>query len=186
MNDEQIIDLLEQRNERALAEIRNKYGKSCQTIAYRLLGSMPDADEIVNDTLLHTWNAIPPARPENLFSFIAAITRRGAINRYQLEHALKRGGQAEQDAVLEELDTCIPSDENVAKHVEQRQLREAVERFLCTLKPDVRAIMIQRYVNLHSVREIAEAYQISESKVKITLMRNRKKLRSFLEKEDWL
>ncbi|MBQ9906888.1 MAG: RNA polymerase sigma factor [Oscillospiraceae bacterium] len=186
MNDEQIIDLLEQRNERALAEIRNKYGKSCQTIAYRLLGSMPDADEIVNDTLLHTWNAIPPARPKNLFSFLAAITRRSAINRYQLEHALKRGGQAEQDAVLEELDTCIPSDENVVNHVEQRELRDAVERFLRTLKPDVRAIMIQRYVNLHSVREIAEAYQISESKVKITLMRTRKKLRSFLEKEDWL
>ena len=71
-------------------------------------------------------------------------------------------------------------------HVEQRELRDAVERFLRTLKPDVRAIMIQRYVNLHSVREIAEAYQISESKVKITLMRTRKKLRSFLEKEDWL
>ena len=186
MNDDQIIALLEERNERALVEIRDKYGKSCQTIAFRFLGNMPDADEIVNDTLLHTWNAIPPARPNNLFSFLAAVTRRGAINRYQLEHALKRGGQAEQDAVLEELDTCIPSDENVAKDVEQRELRDAVERFLRSQKPETRAIMIQRYVNLYSVREIAEAYQISESKVKITLMRTRKKLRSFLEKEDWL
>lgn len=186
MNDEQIIALLEQRSERALVEIKHKYGKSCQTIAYRLLGNMLDADEIVNDTLLHTWNAIPPAKPKNLFSFLAAITRRSAINRYQLDHAVKRGGRAEQEAVLDELDACIPSDENVEGNVEQHALSDAINRFLRTLKPETRAIMIQRYVNLHSVREIADAYQISESKVKITLMRTRKKLRSYLEKEEWL
>ncbi len=186
MNDDQIIALLEQRSERALVEIRHKYGKSCQTIALRFLGDTLDADEIVNDTLLHTWNAIPPAKPKNLFSYLAAITKRKAINRYEYEHAVKRGGKCEQNAVLDELASCIPSDENVPEKIEQQQLSAAINQFLRSLKALDRAIMIQRYVNLHSVREIAESYQISESKVKITLMRTRKKLRSYLEQEEWL
>ena len=183
MNDDQIIALLEARSERALDEIRQKYGKSCQTIAFRCLGNMLDADEIVNDTLLQTWNAIPPARPKKLFSFLAAITRRSAINRFQLEHAAKRGGMETAEAI-EELEDCIPSGENVMKQIEQRELSAALNSYLQTLKPEIRAIMVQRYVNLHSVREIADAYQISESKVTLVLMRARKKLRKYLEKEE--
>ena len=72
------------------------------------------------------------------------------------------------------------------KSVEQRELQSALNTFLRAEKPEIRAIMIQRYVNLHSVREIADAYQISESKVKLILMRTRKKLRKYLEKEEWL
>lgn len=185
MNDDQIIALLEARSERALAEIRQKYGKSCQTIAFRCLGNAMDADEIVNDALLHIWNAIPPAKPKNLFSFLAAVTRRSAINRYQLEHAAKRGG-GELNEALDELDDCIPAEDNIMKSVEQRELQAAIQSFLSLLKPEVRAIMVQRYVNLHSIREIADAYQISESKVKLVLMRTRKKLRKYLEKEEWL
>ena len=37
-----------------------------------------------------------------------------------------------------------------------------------------------------SVSEIAEKYQLSESKVKVTLMRVRKKLHKHLKKEGWL
>lgn len=186
MNDEQIIGLLEKRSERALAELRDKYGCGCRKIAYRFLGNHQDADEIVNDALLQAWNAIPPAHPENLFAFLAAITRRCAINRYQKEHAVKRGGRSEHAAALEELAECIPSEQNVERTIEQKELTDALNRFLLTLEPQARAMMVQRYVNLHAVREIADAYGLSESKVKITLMRSRKKLRSFLEKEEWL
>ena len=70
------------------------------------------------------------------------------------------------------------------KQIELRELSAALNSYLQTLKPEIRAIMVQRYVNLHSVREIADAYQISESKVKLVLMRARKKLRKYLEKEE--
>ena len=72
------------------------------------------------------------------------------------------------------------------KSVEQRELQSALNTFLRAEKPEIRAIMIQRHVNLHSVREIADAYQMSESKVKLILMRTRTKLRKYLEKEEWL
>ena len=186
MDDDQILSLLEQRNERALVEIRSKYGKSCRTIAYNLLGNTLDADEVVSDALMQTWNAIPPAHPENLFAFLASLTKRISVNRYKYEHAMKRGGVSDCAAALDELSECIPSRLDVEQKVEQRQLTEAINRFLAKQPPEARSILVQRYFMLHSVHEIADAYQISESKVKVTLHRMRKKLRIFLEQEEWI
>jgi len=42
---------------------------------------------------------------------------------------------------------------------------------------------MRRYWYLSSVREIAEEYGLSESKVKMTLLRLRSKLKTVLEKE---
>ena len=50
----------------------------------------------------------------------------------------------------------------------------------------MRAIMVQRYVRAMSVREIAELYGFSESKVKMTLLRARKQLKKHLEQEEWI
>ena len=186
MEDEQIIMLMEHRDERALDALREKYGKSCRSIAYRFAGDMLDADEIVNDTLYQAWRAIPPAHPENLSAFLSAITRRNAVNRYKMNHAQKRGGESAQALALDELADCLPSGQNVERRTEERALSEALNLFLRTLSPEMRAFMIERYVHLHSVREIAEAFHCTESKVKITLMRARKKLRKALEQEEWL
>ncbi len=184
-DDADIILLLEQRDEQALAALRKKYEKSCRTVALQYVESKEDADEILNDVFYQVWNAIPPAHPDNLFGFLAGLTKRIAISRFRLNHAAKRGG-GERAAVLEELADCLPAQQDVEQSVESRQLAAALNRFLADLKPDIRTVLVQRYVNLLPVKEIADTYQISESRVKSILFRARKKLRRFLEQEEWL
>ena len=53
MNDIEIIGLYNQRDQNAVGKTEEKYGRYCYTIAWNVL----------NDTWLDTWNAIPPARP---------------------------------------------------------------------------------------------------------------------------
>ena len=65
-------------------------------------------------------------------------------------------------------------------------LLAAYERFLDSLSSDVRTIFVERYTNLRTSREIAAEFRITESKVRITLMRTRKKLKAYLEKEGFL
>ena len=60
MEDRHIVELYLQRNERAIAETHTKYGRYCHYIAYNILSSNEDAEEIVNDTYLKVWNRIPP------------------------------------------------------------------------------------------------------------------------------
>lgn len=185
MDDRAIIELLRARDERGLAELRRKYGKSCKTVALRSVPSPEDAEEVVSDVLMQVWQAIPPAEPDDLFGFLANLTRRAAINRWHRDTAQKRGG-GERPAVLEELSECLPASEDVAGHAEQKALTAALNRFLTALPAEMRRVMVLRYVREQSVREIAAHGQISEAKVKSMLFRGRKRLRAFLEKEDWL
>ncbi|MBD5104056.1 MAG: hypothetical protein HDT47_04230 [Ruminococcaceae bacterium] len=49
MEDFEIIELFISRDERAVAEIKNKYGGICRSVALSMLRSPEDAEECVND-----------------------------------------------------------------------------------------------------------------------------------------
>ena len=75
MEDNKIVELYFQRNADAIKETDNKYGLYCFSIANNILHNKEDAEECVNDTWFHAWNAIPPQRPTKLRLFLAKITR---------------------------------------------------------------------------------------------------------------
>ena len=134
---------------------------------------------------MRLWNAIPPERPQNLFSYLCTVLRRISYNMREKQLAEKRGG-GQQSLVLDELSEVTADSRNVEDILTAHMLGEAVNHFLEGLKPDARSVFIQRYGNQRSVQQIAELYEISESKVKVTLMRTRKKLRAHLNKEGLL
>ena len=179
MEDREIVDLFWKRSEQALEESSRKYGSYCQTIAGHILDSREDAEECVNDTWLHAWNAIPPHRPERLSVFLGRITRNLAINLREKLRAAKRGGGV-TDAALDELAECIPSGRLVEDEVESKELSELINRFLDHLARQKRIIFVRRYWYLSSVKEIADSLKIGESKVKMTLLRTRNELRDYL------
>ena len=184
MNDSDLIALYFSRDESAAAETQKRFGGYCYTIAYNILGSAEDAEECVNDVLLRLWTHIPPAKPENLYAYIASVTRSAACSRLAAGKAQKRGG-GEIPLVLDELRDCTAPD-TVEQQLDRRRLSEAIGRFLGTLGPQHRIIFVQRYWYCCPVDEIAEELEITKSKVTVTLMRTRKKLRTYLEKEGFL
>ncbi|MBR4023298.1 MAG: RNA polymerase sigma factor [Ruminococcus sp.] len=185
MEDNQIILLFNQRNEHAITEITEKYGELCRKTASRILETKQDVDECVNDALMQMWNCIPPNHPTNLVAFLITITRNIALDRHKYNTRHKRG-KAQINLVLDELSDCIHSSEDVEESIEERLLVQSIERFLDTLSYDARTIFVQRYLVMLSVNEITIKYNLSVSKVKVTLMRVRQKLRKYLKQEGWL
>ena len=182
MEDKQIVDLYWERSESAITETEQKYGRYCYSIAFRILCNEEDSEECVNDTYLRAWNAMPSHRPNMLSTFLGKITRNISINRYERYSAKKRGlGQI--PLVLEELENCLPSNIKVEQAIEETVLVEVLNRFLSSLKAEKRKIFMQRYWYLSSIKEIAEEYRISASKVKMVLFRLRNDLKLLLEKE---
>ena len=184
MEDTQIVDLYWTRSEHAITETAAKYGKYCYAIAYRILANAEDADESVNDTYLDAWNAMPPHRPSLLSTFLGKITRRLSIDRWRKCSAEKRGS-GELPLALEELNDCIPARETVEQAIECKELAGAINGFLACLPETERDLFVCRYWFLASVRELGRKFQISESKVKTTLFRTRKKLSDYLQKEGY-
>ena len=186
MEDNRIVDLFWQRDETAITETENKYGRFCFSIANRILQNTEDARECVNDTFLAAWNAIPPHRPEILSTFLGKITRRLSLKKRRDSSADKRGGGS-VDISLDELEACIPSGQTVDESVDLAVLTEILNDFLAALPEEERRVFLRRYWYFDSVGEIAARFGFGESKVKMTLKRTRDKLRARLQKEDvWI
>lgn len=182
MDDRQIIALYNERSEAALSETVKKYGRYCRTVAYNILYNEEDSEECVNDTWLRAWESIPPQCPERLSAFLGKITRNLALNRYKHNTREKRGG-GQTLLVLEELVECVPGADSTEEAVEEALLVDVLNRFLEELPAEKRKIFMRRYWYLSSVKEIAEDFGLSESNVKMTLLRLRSKLKQTLEKE---
>ena len=179
MTDEQIIALYWQRDERAIAETQDRYGRYLHTVAEGFLADMGSCEEVVNDTYAKAWNCIPPQRPDPLKGFLARITRQLSINRLKESTRQKRGG-GQYDLALEELGQCVPA--SGADLTELTALRDALNQFLRQLSIEKRRVFIRRYWFMDSISEIACKFGIGESKVKSMLMRTREQLREFLKK----
>ncbi len=182
MEDSQIVELYWARSERAIPETADKYGRYCFSIAFNVLHNREDCEECVNDTYLHAWNAMPEQRPNKLSAFLGRITRNLALNRLETYTAEKRGaGQAA--LALDELRECVPTPDCTERVVDDLALAELFNRFLASLTAENRRIFMRRYWYLSPIKEIAAEYGLSESKVKMSLLRSRNTLRLLLEKE---
>lgn len=180
MDDLQIIELYFQRNEQAIKETDHKYGKLCHRIAYNILNNHEDSEECVNETYVGVWNAIPPTRPNNFMAFICKIARNLSLKRLEF---LRREKRSQAMIIsLEELEAVLP-DDRFAPDVSDENLGRLISQFLYRQKEDVRNVFIRKYYFFDSIREIAERYSLSESKVKNMLFYTRKRLKDYLVKE---
>ena len=182
MEDKSIVDMYWERNENAITETANKYGKYCFSIAYNILSDTEDAEESVNDSYLNAWNSMPPHRPAILSSFMGKITRFVSLKKWRDKRAQKRGSGSIHLA-YEELSECIPADGEIEDALETQELAEIVDAFLDTLPPAEQKVFICRYWYFDSISAISNQFGFSESKVKSMLHRTRKKLRSRLIEE---
>ena len=180
--DNEIIGLYWERNEAAITASADKYGDYCHSISYNILHNNEDAEECVNDTWLGAWKSMPPQRPERLSTYLGKITRNLSINRFKKYTAEKRGlGQTV--LVLSELEDCIPDQANVEQMIDEQILVKAINDFLYAQPEQKRNIFIRRYWHLFSIKDIAVAYGMSESKVASLLFRMRNDLKTYFEKE---
>ena len=182
MEDEKIIALYWDRDQTAIAETQQKYGRYCGSIAHNIVHDAQDAEECENETYWKAWQVIPPNRPHSLKAFLGKITRNLALHFWERNHAAKRGGNA-VDLALDELTECIPASDSVEQAADAAALQACLQSFLQQLPRATRIVFVQRYWYLNSIAEIAQKNGMGESKVKMMLLRTRKKLKAALETE---
>ena len=185
MDDKSIVDLYFRRNQEAITQTDQKYGRYCYSIAYNILTNKEDAEESVFDTYMAAWNAIPPHRPAVLTTFLGKITRHISIDRWRERVAAKRGG-GEVPLALEELKDCVAGMQNVEMDYERKEIVRAYVTFLDALPVTERKVFLCRYWYVESIETIADQFGFSQSKVKTMLHRTRAKLRKQLAEEGYL
>jgi len=183
MNEKDILKLFETRDERAIDECQKAYGNYCHSIALHILENQEDAEECVADTLLRAWNAIPPAKPRALASYLGTITRNLAYDGYRRKRQQKRGG-GEILLAFDEIEEAFSQNATPDEALDRKELAAVFNRFLSKLSERDRNILLARYYFLYPVKEIAEKHGKSEKYVRVVLARTLQKLKKYLEKEN--
>ncbi len=184
MRDAEIVELYWARDESAIKYSDEKYGRYCRKIATGILYSNEDSEECVNDTYLNAWDSMPPNRPERLSTYLGKICRNLAINLYEKLTAVKRCG-TEATSCIDELEEILSSGQDVEDTLNMQMLTQSINTFLGSLNADSRKIFVKRYWYMTSVKDIAKEQSVSESKVKMSLLRTREKLKDYLLKEGY-
>ncbi|MDE6728583.1 MAG: sigma-70 family RNA polymerase sigma factor [Oscillospiraceae bacterium] len=184
MTDSEIIELYNQRDERAVAETQTAYGRYCEKIAHNILGDRQEAQDCVNETLMKAWESIPPARPRIFSAYLAAITRNNAILRYRRETAAKRGSSS-VPLILDDFADVIPNGSSVEQTAEHREMLAEINRYLGSLPEVNRTIFALRFFCFEDIPDIADRLGLGKKAVSAILYRTKKQIRKHLEKEGY-
>ncbi len=178
IEDEKIIDLFSERSEQGIQELDIKYGKVCHKLSNNIVNNRQDAEECVNDAYLGAWNAIPPARPNPLLSYICKIVRNISLKSYYRKEAAKRNST--YTVAMEEIEACLADSNTVETEIEAKELARIIEDFLDTLTIENRVIFMRRYWFSDNCKDIAEFVGLTEKNISVRLTRIRQKMKDYL------
>lgn len=179
MTDNELIEMLENRNEEALRLLQEKYCPYCYAIAFNVLSDEEDAKEIVNDSFLDLWNSIPPAKPERLHSYLGTIVRHNAINLYHKRQTNKNRIMSSALPLDEATEKSYTDDKAISHLV----IGAAMDRFLESLSEKNRQVFVARFYYNSSIGDIARTLDMPAGSVKSVIHRTKKALKEFLDKE---
>ena len=182
MDDKQIIRLFNERSEDAIAATKEKYGSILGRIARNVLGDSEDAEECVNDAYLALWNSIPPQSPDPFGAYACKVAKNISLKKFRHNSAEKRNTY--YDASFDELADCLISNDSVEDGINEKELKEAIDRFLGKIKKVDRIFFVKRYWFAQEIAQIAEETGYDANYINVHLHRTREKLKAFLIKEN--
>ena len=196
MRDIDIIALFDRRDEQAIAELTNKHGRYCRAVAVGVLNNEQDADECLNDAYLKVWNSIPPAVPNDLRAYVAAVVRNTAIDRYRRNnagHVIPSDKTVSLDSLRDDQQPVTdPWTDPVGlggtgtqaadgRGTDDAYVTELIAEYLRGLKPKKRELFFARYYYGRSIEDIAAISKRPKGTVLSILKRVRDGLREFLK-----
>lgn len=173
--DAQILSCFQKRDPDALRMLAENYGAVLLSIACRFCDSRETAEECVNDAYLRLWNAIPPAAPSHLLGYASKTVRNVSLNRIASDRTAARIA----DTLCDELAESVPDPDVLA---DPEDLGPKIDAFLRTLSKDARVMFVLRYFCSEPLSSISEKTGASEAKIKSSLFRSRKLLKTYLNR----
>ena len=176
------IDLLVSGDRRAFAELVESSSPKVYALGLRMLGNEQDAEDILQETYLKAYKALPNFEKR---SSVSTWLFRIAANEALMQLRKRKAGvnlieiekdEENDEAPMEIIDwCCLPEQEMVST-----ETRAMLNNAAGELSPALRLVFQLRDVDGFSISETAEILGISEDAVKTRLVRARLKLREEL------
>jgi len=180
-NDKLLILLAKQGHESAFRELYETNYEMIYRLAYRYVKSLPDAEDILQETFIKAFKAIQKFDfniSSNFSAWIYQICVRCSYDYHRKRKKRKSDQTASLSEMYTEPEAQNSSPENLAI---SNQTMQQVKNAMNVLSPKQRIIFELRHLQHNALKEIADRMQVSPSTVKKQLERAVAKLRIQLE-----
>jgi RNA polymerase sigma-70 factor (ECF subfamily) len=171
----------------AFEALTNRYEQRVYGLAMRMLRQEQDAEDVTQQTFLSVLENLEGFRGEASFSTwvlriashaaLKIIRKRKGLNTVSLEEAAEPSDDSDSIPHPEFIADWRQSPEHL---VERNEVRRLLDEALARLDEKHRLVFLLRDVEGLSVKETADALELSEGNVKVRLLRARLQLREDL------
>lgn len=154
------------------------------TLAFRMTGSVQDAEDVLQTSFLNAYKAFPRFREKSsVYTWLYRIVLNTSRNHFRKWEKLRVDRYAEEKGIpLEEAYAGVNSFGQVEEEAFTNQIRETcLQMFMNCMPAKYRTVYTLRVMLHLSVKETAEVLEISADAVKTNLYRARKIAKSHLE-----
>lgn len=173
--DRMLVERAIENDAEAFSEIVRRHSSLVRAYVYRIVGSIADTDDIVQDAFVIAWRQLPGLRDQ---SAVRAWLMRIA-GREALAHVARRPTQVSLDGYEITVDIETQPERIAVRKAQLRALSAALDR----LKEDQRQCWLLREIAECSYAEISDQMNISQSTVRGLLSRARASIA--IEMEGW-
>jgi RNA polymerase sigma-70 factor (ECF subfamily) len=180
MNDVALLRHVADRQPEALEALYGRYASTLLALGKRILGSVSDAEETLQEVFLHVWNHATryDAGRSSVSTWLILITRSRAIDRLRTRKVVER---THETAVQENPAEHASPEGAEAVFVHER--RERVRSEMDKLPPEQRQVLELAFYEGLSQSEIAARADLPLGTVKTRTLLAMKKLRGALRDE---
>ncbi len=168
------------KNSMNIEEIIRKYSNYVYKIISNQMQNeltLEDKEEIISDIFFILWkNQNVIDKNKDLKPYIAGITKN--VIKTKLKNCVPK---YKNECDIEDFQNILYEEKTVELNIEKAEIFNQLIQEIKKLDNSEYQILINYYYKEKKVKEIAKEFKLSESKVKITLFRIRKKLKKLLK-----
>ncbi len=168
-----------QKTSKNFMDAYERFADAIYKYCYFRLSSKEQAEEITQETFLHTWQyLLDGGRILNIRPFLYKTAHNLVVNEYARRSRKKESSLED----LHEQGFDLPDGQIAYKQVEDRMECRRMLKLLDSFDPAYQEVMTMRYIDDLSPKEIALICNETENTISIRLHRGLKKIRSALTK----
>ncbi len=172
-----------ERNEQQFSEAFERYSDELFRHAYLRLSDRERALELTQEAFMRTWEYSGKEEVRDYRPFLYRTLRHLIIDEYRKKKTVSIEGMLE-GSEQGDVEALLPPDEEHVLEAAMERLdgKEALKK-LEELPDAYREVLIYRFVDGLSIKEIAEQLSETENVVSVRIHRGLKKMRTILEKQ---
>jgi RNA polymerase sigma-70 factor, ECF subfamily len=163
---------------RAFEKLMERYENRVYRFGFKMCGHVQDAEDVVQDTFVSAFRYLKDFRGDSsVLTWLMKIASSACLKKRRLKK-----NQPKSFASFEELSERSTAGsgggtgEGPERLTQSREVRDKLQSAISLLPQNYRVVLVLRDMEGLSVRETAEALELSESAVKVRLHRARAKL----------